>query len=268
MTASAGCGPPRRSPGRCGRTSAPARPAWAKIEPCLGARQPPEVVDGRRRPMPIATISIPVAAGPARPARRRPRRRRGSRRSGSRRSGSGRSLTSRSPGQLQGVGQVRACRRPRAGRSRPGRVRTLSVASAWSVTWSENEIRPTSVVVKSHRSRNARAAVWASSERVPGHARRDVDQQVDRHRLGRRPGRRRRRAAGRARRGRRGPARRSSPARGRCRAGWPGPGRRRWRRTTCRRRPSPRRRSAGCPRRRTCRGPSSRAARALSPWVR
>ena len=45
--------------------------------------------------------------------------------------------------------------------------RTLLVAAHWSATRLENEIRPTSMVVKSQRSRNSRAAVWASTRGWP-----------------------------------------------------------------------------------------------------
>ena len=163
------------------------RAMWPKVptsSPCagedrafLGAREPAEVVDGRRRPCRWRRSRSPRPRA-ARPARRRSRRRRGSRRSGSRCSGSGRGVARRS--RASSSASVRfvvpsASSRAIAAWTR----RALSVASAWSVTWSENEIRPTSVVVKSHRSRNARAAAWASTSGCAGHARRDVDQQVD-----------------------------------------------------------------------------------------
>ena len=75
--------------------------------------------------------------------------------------------------------------------------------------------------MKSHFDRNSRAAVWASIERLAGHARRDVDQQEDPDQLGLAVGRAALAAGGPATRDRRGPARRSSAADGRCRAGRP-----------------------------------------------
>ena len=87
-------------------------------------------------------------------------------------------------GHLQRVGEVRASPRPRAGQSRRAAAVTLLVAAHWRATRLENEIRPTSMVVKSQRSRNSRGRRLGLDQRLADHARRDVDQQEDADPLG------------------------------------------------------------------------------------